>query len=65
MCYDNSSVNSMKGKTKSTLVAWEGDSLDVLRSFPKAVREDLGYDLPRLQSGVRAGSHHRGRPAAP
>ena len=51
MCYDNSSVNSMKGKTKSTLVAWEGDSLDVLRSFPKAVREDLGYDLRRLQNG--------------
>jgi phage-related protein len=32
-------------------VAWEGDSLAVLRSFPKRVRSYLGADLRRLQLG--------------
>lgn len=34
-------------------VAWEGDSLDVVRTFPKAVREDLGADIRKLQLGER------------
>lgn len=33
-------------------IAWEGDSLQVLRSFPKGIREDLGAELFRLQLGV-------------
>jgi len=32
-------------------VVWLGDSLDVLQTFPKAVRADLGGDLRRLQIG--------------
>ncbi|MDO8519838.1 MAG: type II toxin-antitoxin system RelE/ParE family toxin [Deltaproteobacteria bacterium] len=32
-------------------LAWEGDSLEVMRSFPKGVREDLGAELRRLQEG--------------
>jgi phage-related protein len=32
-------------------VVWMGDSLDVLQTFPKAVRADLGSDLRRLQIG--------------
>ena len=32
-------------------VAWEGDSLTVLRQFPSAVRQDLGAELRRLQLG--------------
>lgn len=32
-------------------VVWLGDSLEVLRSFPKSVRIDLGSDLRRLQIG--------------
>jgi phage-related protein len=32
-------------------VTWEGDSLEVVRSFPKTVRSYLGADLRRLQLG--------------
>jgi phage-related protein len=32
-------------------VAWEGDSLEVMRSFPGPVRQDLGAELRRLQMG--------------
>lgn len=34
-------------------VAWEGDCLEVVRTFSKAVREDLGADIRRLQLGVK------------
>jgi len=34
-------------------VVWEGDCLEVVRSFPKPIREDLGADIRRLQLGVR------------
>lgn len=34
-------------------VAWEGDCLEVVRSFPKPIREDLGADIRRLQVGVK------------
>ena len=34
-------------------IAWEGDSLQVLRTFPKGIREDLGAELFRLQLGVK------------
>jgi phage-related protein len=34
-------------------VAWEGDCLEVVRTFPKPVREDLGADIRRLQVGVK------------
>lgn len=34
-------------------VAWEGDCLEVIRTFPKPVREDLGADIRRLQIGER------------
>jgi len=32
-------------------VAWEGDSLEVVRSFPRAIRQELGLDIRRLQQG--------------
>ena len=32
-------------------VAWQGDSLDVVKSFPKAVRREMGLDIRRLQQG--------------
>lgn len=32
-------------------VAWEGDCLDGLRSFSKAIRQELGLDIRRLQQG--------------
>jgi phage-related protein len=34
-------------------VVWEGDCLEVVRTFPKPIREDLGADIRRLQVGVR------------
>jgi phage-related protein len=37
--------------TEAVEVAWEGDSLDAIRSFPAPVRQDLGADLRRLQMG--------------
>lgn len=35
------------------VVVWEGDCLDVVRSFPKPIREDLGADIRRMQLGAR------------
>jgi phage-related protein len=37
----------------TAIVVWEGDSLDVLRSFPKAIRAEFGADIFRLQRGQR------------
>jgi len=34
-------------------VVWEGDSLEVIRRFPGLVRQDLGAELRRLQTGDR------------
>jgi phage-related protein len=34
-------------------VVWEGDSLEVIRCFPSTVRQDLGSELRRLQTGER------------
>ncbi len=34
-----------------TKIAWLGDSLNVLRRFPKDMRKDLGYALRRIQLG--------------
>ena len=33
-------------------VSWEGNSLEVVRSFPKAIRQELGLDIRRLQQGT-------------
>jgi phage-related protein len=38
------------GKDEKDII-WLGDSLEVLRGFPKSVRIDLGSDLHRLQIG--------------
>jgi phage-related protein len=32
-------------------VAWEGNSREVLQSFPEGARQNLGFDLWRLQQG--------------
>ena len=34
-------------------VVWEGDSLEAIRRFPGPVRQDLGAELRRLQTGDR------------
>lgn len=32
---------------------WEGDTLDVIRSFSEDAKEDLGHELDRVQNGER------------
>jgi phage-related protein len=36
---------------KSAVVAWEGDSRDVISSFPDVAKRNLGFDLRLLQQG--------------
>jgi len=38
---------------KLAAIAWEGDSLEVLRSFPEAVMQSFGFELWQLQQGER------------
>ena len=40
-------------ETVTAEVVWEGDSLEVIRRFPGPVRQDLGAELRRLQTGDR------------
>lgn len=40
-------------EAKEAIVVWEGDSLDVVREFPRDIREDLGLDIRRMQQGER------------
>lgn len=42
----------MVEKDELPKVAWEGNSLDVVKSFPKAVRGEMGLDIRRLQQGT-------------
>ena len=36
---------------KDAIVAWEGDSKEVISSFPDAAKYNLGFDLRLLQQG--------------
>ena len=36
---------------RRALISWEGDSRDVLREWPKAIREDFGIALGQMQEG--------------
>ena len=40
-------------KPSDAAIAWEGDSLDVISSFPDAAKQNLGYQLRLLQKGER------------
>ena len=44
--------NQAEGPRYATVV-WEGDSKEVLQSFPDAVRQSLGFQLWQLQQGER------------
>jgi phage-related protein len=46
-------LSSENRERESVEVVWEGDSLDVIRDFPGQVRQDLGAELRRLQTGDR------------
>lgn len=41
-------------KTRRAAISWDGSSLDVLRAWPKAVREDFGVALAEMQEGRAA-----------
>jgi hypothetical protein len=40
-------------KAKLATVVWEGDSREVLRTFPEEVTQNLGFELWQLQRGER------------
>ena len=46
-------MNSEHRETETAEVVWESDSLEVIRRFPGPVRQDLGVELRRLQTGGR------------
>jgi phage-related protein len=35
-------------------IVWEGDSLDVLKAFPEDMKRDFGFQLRKLQLGLKA-----------
>ena len=39
--------------SKDAVIAWEGDSKEVISSFPDDVKYNLGFDLRLLQQGQR------------
>jgi len=41
----------MPDRSSDAEIHWEGDSLEVLSKFPSDVKQDLGYNLRRLQQG--------------
>jgi phage-related protein len=43
----------------SAIIAWEGDSKDVLSSFPAEVRSTLGFSLRQIQNGRFPRCEHR------
>jgi len=54
-------VHSVRGEPQEpdlAIIVWEGDSRDVLRTFPDGVKENLGFELWALQQGERP-THYR------
>jgi hypothetical protein len=47
------SVSDQLEKRQHAAVVWEGDSREVLHSFPGGVRQNLGFQLWQLQQGER------------
>lgn len=42
---------------RNAAVAWEGDSREVLQSFPEDVRQNFGFELWQLQQGERPSNY--------
>ena len=38
-------------KARRAVISWEGNSLDVVRGWPEAIREDFGVALGEMQEG--------------
>jgi phage-related protein len=45
------------GRRHEAVIAWEGDSREVIRSFPEEIREELGIELQLLQWGDEPSSY--------
>lgn len=43
----------MEQSKKRASIAWEGDSLEIIRQFPDDIRSDFGFALDQLQLGKR------------
>jgi len=41
------------GSFENAVIIWEGDSREVLQSFPDGVRQNIGFQLWQLQKGER------------
>ena len=46
-------MSSNSGTPENAVIAWEGDSREVLQSFPDGVKQNLGFELWQLQQGER------------
>jgi phage-related protein len=42
---------------KDAVIAWEGDSREVISSFPDEAKHNLGFDLRLLQQGQQPGDY--------
>lgn len=50
-------VSNEAEQPKYATVAWEGDSREVLSAFPEGVKQNLGFELWRLQQGIKPGDY--------
>jgi len=50
-------VSDEAEKPRYATVSWEGDSREVLSAFPEGVKQNLGFELWRLQQGIRPGDY--------
>jgi len=46
-------MNGQSESPRDAAIAWEGDSREVLQSFPEDVRQNFGFELWQLQQGER------------
>jgi len=53
LCATVAVLSGQVEERKHAIVVWEGDSREVLQSFPEAVRQNLGFELWQLQQGER------------
>ena len=50
-------MGGIQRKSLNATIAWEGDSREVLISFPESVRQNLGFYLWQLQQGERPANY--------
>ena len=58
-CYIFDSVMKDRSKRQQAKIEWEGDSKEVLSSFPHDVKATLGFSLRQIQNGNGPRCSHR------